>query len=204
MAYCGWGYDEEFVKDYHNEWGTPLHDDKLQFEYLSLEVMQCGLSFSTVLKKRGILRSCFDNFDFDKVALYTQNDIERIMKTDGMIHAVRKINAIIKNARAFQNVRKEFGSFDKYIWSFSGQKSILYKDHEKGLIPAQNGLSEKISADLKNRGFTFVGPVVIYSHLQAAGIINDHDKNCPRRTELIAKYPVIELEKDNEKGVKQF
>lgn len=204
MAYCGWFSADDLQKTYHEEWGTPLHDDKMQFEYISMEVMQCGLSFGLVLRKRQILRKCFDDFDFDKVALYGENDIERILKTDGMIKAERKIRAIISNASAFQKIRGEFGTFSDYLWSFSGGKTILYEGHESGLIPASNALSEKISADLKKRGFKFTGEVVIYSHLQACGIINDHDAACPRRKYLCEHFPTVKMPREGEKGVKQF
>lgn len=204
MAYCGWFSQNELQRTYHEEWGTPLKDDKLQFEYISMEVMQCGLSFGIVLKKRQILRKCFDNFDFDKVALYNDDDVQRIMNTQGMIKAERKIRAIINNAKAMQKIRNEFGSFSTYIWSFSNGKMILYEGHETGLIPASNALSEKISADLKKRSFKFMGPIVIYSHLQACGIINDHDAACPKRKFLIEHFPSIKLPRENEQGVKQF
>lgn len=204
MSYCNWFSTNELQQNYHQEWGTPLFDDQRQFEYLSLEVMQCGLSFGLVLKKRPILRQCFDDFDYDKVAVYGEQDVQRIMKTEGMIKAERKIRAIIRNAAAFQKIRQEFGTFSAYLWAFSGNKTILYEGHETGLIPASNALSEKISKDLKKRGFTFVGPVVIYSHLQACGIINDHDAACPKRKYLLAHYPTIQAERDGEKGVRQF
>lgn len=168
-----------------------MHDDKLQFEYLSMEVMQCGLNFGLVLRKRGILRQCFDDFDFDKVAAYGEDDVKRIMNTDGMIKAERKIRAIISNAAAYQKVREEYGTFSGYLWGYTDNKSIIYTGHETGLIPASNALSERVSKDLKSRGFKFLGPVVIYSHLQACGIINDHDADCPRRKYLIEYYPTV-------------
>lgn len=204
MTYCRWFSQDPLSQTYHEEWGTPLHDDRGQFEYLSLEVMQCGLSFGLVLRRREVLRACFDGFDFDRVAAYGESDIERIMATDGMIKAPRKIRAIIGNARAFVRVREEFGTFSSYLWGFSDGKTILYRGHEAGLIPAQNHLSEKVSRDLKRRGFTFVGPVVIYSHLQACGIINDHDADCPRRRELIEAYPTVAKGRYGEKGLRQF
>lgn len=204
MAYCDWFMTGELQKKYHEEWGIPLHDDKLQFEYISMEVMQCGLSFITVLKKREILRKCFYNFDFDKVALYDEDDVKRIMNTNGMIKAERKIRAIISNAAAFQKIRDEFGSFSAYLWSFSDNKTILYTGHENGFIPASNALSEKISKDLKKRGFKFTGPVVIYSHLQACGIINDHAAGCPMRKYIIDNYPTVTKRRYGEKGAAQF
>lgn len=204
MAYCGWFSVDELQRAYHEEWGTPLHDDRGQFEYLSLEVMQCGLSFGLVLKRRQVLRQCFDGFDYDRVAAYGEGDVERIMQTEGMIKAQRKIRAIIGNAQAFRQVRAEFGTFSDYLWAFSDNRSILYRGHETGLIPASNALSERVSRDLKKRGFSFVGPVVIYSHLQACGIINDHDADCPRRQYLIDHYPTVERRRYGEKGLRQF
>lgn len=204
MSYCGWFSDDELQRTYHEEWGTPLHEDRGQFEYLSLEVMQCGLSFGLVLKRRPVLRQCFNGFDFDRVAGYGDEDVERIMGTDGMIRSERKIRAIIGNAAAFRRVREEFGTFSDYLWGFSDGRTILYKGHENGLIPASNALSAKVSRDLKQRGFAYVGPVVIYSHLQACGIINDHDADCPRRQYLIEHYPTVEKRRYGEKGLRQF
>ncbi len=205
MSYCNWDKTSIVNLKYHNEeWGVPLHDDKGQFEYLSLEVMQCGLSWSIVINKREILRACFDDFDFDKVALYGPHDVERIMSTEGMIKSVRKIEAIVSNAKCFQKIRREFGSFDAYLWRFSDFKTILYNKHEKGYIPVSNGLSLKISKDLKKRGFKFLGPVVMYSHLQACGIINDHDENCERYKYINAHYPTIKKRVDSEIGVQKF
>lgn len=204
MSYCGWFETGELQREYHEEWGTPLHDDQLQFEYLSLEVMQCGLNFGLILRKREILRDCFDHFDYDKVAEYGEQDVARIMHADGMIRSERKIRAIINNAGRYQLVRAEFGSFSDYLWGFTGNRAVLYQGHEHGLIPASNALSAKISRDLKRRGFQFLGPVVIYSHLQACGIINDHDADCPRRKFLIEHYPTVVKRRYGEKGVQQY
>ncbi|MBR2299302.1 MAG: DNA-3-methyladenine glycosylase I [Alphaproteobacteria bacterium] len=205
MSYCNWDKTSAVNQAYHNkEWGVPIHDDKRQFEYLSLEVMQCGLSWSIVINKREILRACFDGFDFDKVALYDPQDVARIMATDGMIKSVRKIEAIISNAKCFQKIREEFGSFDAYLWEYSGGKTILYDKHKKGYIPVSNGLSIQISQDLKKKGFKFLGPVVMYSHLQACGIINDHDENCDRYKYINAHYPTIKKRRDNETEVQKF
>nr|WP_330368846.1 DNA-3-methyladenine glycosylase I [Butyrivibrio sp. FC2001] len=182
MGFCGWADVNERNKIYHdNEWGVPVHDDKKMFEHLMLECMQCGLSWDLMLKKREVFRSCFDGFDYDKIAEYTDADIERILNTEDMIKSPRKIAAVINNARCFQKVREEFGSFCDYIWAYSGNKTILYSGHSKlgGKIPVSNGLSKTISKDLKKRGFKYVGEVTIYSHLQACGIINDHDETCP-------------------------
>lgn len=202
MSYCNWENTSPLNIKYHDEeWGLPLHDDIRQFEFLMMEVMQCGLNWNMMINKREIFRACFNHFDFDKIAAYDQNDIDRIMKTEGMIKSVRKIEAIILNAKCFQKIRQEFGSFDTYLWAYSGGKTILYDGHEKGYIPVSNGLSDRISKDLKKRGFKYLGPTTIYSHLQACGIINDHDKNCVRYRYIVEHFQSIRKHTDNEKGV---
>lgn len=193
------------LKKYHDdEWGVPLHDDQKQFEFLSMEVLQCGLSWFTILKKRDTLQACFDNFDFDKVANYSEADVARIMNTPGIIRNEKKIRAIIENARCFQQIRNQFGSFSEYLWKFSDGKTILYEKHGEGYIPASNGLSKNVSDDLKKRGFKFLGEVTIYSHLQSCGIINDHGSKCDCYQRIIQQYPVIEKERDQEKNVKFY
>lgn len=189
MNRCPWCMINELEIKYHDEeWGVPVRDDRKQFEYLMLEVMQCGLSWDIVLKKREIFCSCFDYFDYDAIASYSEADITRILNTPGVIRSRRKIEAVILNARCFQRIREEFGSFSDYLWGFSGGKMLLYKGHESGKIPASNALSEKISKDLKKRGMKYLGPVTIYSHLQACGIINDHIKECDCYKRLINQY----------------
>ena len=191
MNRCPWCLINELETKYHDEeWGVPVHDDQKQFEYLMMEVMQCGLSWDTVLKKREIFRVCFDRFDFDKIAVYREADVERIMNTPGMIRSRRKIEAVIGNARIVQLIREEFGSFSDYLWGYTGGKTLLYKGHELGHVPASNALSEKISRDLKKRGMKYLGPVTVYAHLQACGIINDHQKDCHCYRKLIGQYPV--------------
>lgn len=186
MNRCPWCLINDLETKYHDEeWGVPVYDDQKQFEFLMLEVMQCGLSWDIVLKKREIFRSCFDNFDYDKVAEYNQKDIERIMNTPGMIRSQRKIEAVIGNARCVQKIREEFGSFSDYLWSWTDGKILLYKGHELGNIPAKNELSDKISKDLKKRGMKYLGSITVYSHLQASGIINDHIKECECFNRLI-------------------
>ena len=199
MGYCTWAGMNEANRIYHDtEWGIPVHDDRHMFEHLTLECLQCGLSWDLMLKKREIFRLCFDNFDFDKVAEYTDADVERILNTEGMIRSPRKIQAVISNARCYQKVREEYGSFCDYIWSYSGNKTILYQGHATGSIPVSNGLSDRISKDLKKRGFKYVGAVTIYSHLQACGIINDHDKECPCRQKIVNDYPTVNKRRDHE------
>lgn len=199
MGYCGWANTDPLDKVYHDtEWGIPVHDDRHMFEHLILECMQCGLSWALMLKKREIFRKCFDNFDYDRIADYNEADVERILNTEGMIRSPRKVNAIINNARCYQKVREEFGTFCDYIWSYSDGKTILYQGHDAGRIPVSNGLSARISKDLKKRGFKYVGPVTIYSHLQACGIINDHDKDCPCRKKILDRYPTVVRRRDEE------
>lgn len=192
MSYCGWNSASILDRKYHDtEWGIPVHNDRKQFEYLMMEVMQCGLNWELMLRKREIFRKCFDDFDYDKVAEYEENDIKRIINTNGMIRSERKIRAVIKNAKCFQNVRKEYGTFSDYLWAYSDGKTIIYKGHNDGWIPVSNGLSEKISKDLKKRGFKYLGAITLYSHLQACGIINDHDLECPCYEKIIKNYPVV-------------
>ena len=144
---------------------------------------------------------CFDNFDYDRIAAYNESDVERILNTEGMIRSPRKVNAVISNARCYRQIREEFGSFCDYIWGFSGGKTILYQGHSTGKIPVSNGLSDKISKDLKKRGFKYVGAVTIYSHLQACGIINDHDKDCPCYQKILSEHPTVTKRRDQEVGV---
>ena len=195
MDRCPWCLINELETKYHDEeWGVPVYDDIKQFEYLMLEVMQCGLSWDTVLKKREIFRSCFDGFNYDKIASYTAVDIERIMNTAGVIRSQRKIEAVINNARIFQKIRTEFGSFSQYLWGWSGGKMLLYRGHESGNLPAANELSDKIATDLKKRGMKFLGSVTVYAHLQASGVINDHLKSCDCYKRLIEQYPTLYVE----------
>ena len=193
---CSWPTTPLYQSYHDHEWGRPIHDDQRQFEHLCLESLQCGLSWLTILNKREIIRQCFNHFDVDAVALYTEIDIERIMSTEGMLKSRKKIEAIINNAKAFQRIQAEFGSFSEYIWAFTNHKTIIYKGHPEGDVPAKNELSTRISKDLKKRGFKFVGPVTIYSHLQASGLINDHGKDCPCFDEINQENPVVYVSED--------
>lgn len=189
---CEWCQDNGLMQKYHDEeWGEPVHDDRKQFEYLMMEVMQCGLSWSLMIKKREIFKKCFDNFDYEKIASYGESEINDILNTPDMIRSERKIRAIINNANMFLKIRQEFGSFDKYLWGFSDNKTIVYKAHADEGIPASNELSDRISIDLKKRGFKYLGSITVYSHLQACGIINDHCTECFRYKQLIGKDNVI-------------
>ena len=205
MSYCDWDRSSEITRRYHDEeWGVPLHDDIGQFEFLSLEVMQCGLNWNMMMAKREILRGCFDGFDYERVAAYGEGDIERILATPGMIRSRRKVEAIINNAQRFLEVRAEFGSFSAYLWGFSDNKTILYHKHAQGYIPVSNGLSAKVSKDLKRRGFKYLGPVVVYSHLQACGIINDHAEDCPRYRQINDAHPTVERRRYLERDIHHY
>ena len=205
MSYCRQDYTDERNRRYHDEeWGVPLHDDRGQFEYLMLEVMQCGLRWDMILQRREIFRACFAGFDFDLVAAFAEEDVQRILAVPGMIRSRRKIEAIICNARCFQAIRAEAGSFSDWLWAWTDGKTICYTGHADGYIPASNGLSDRISRELKRRGFRYVGPVTIYSHLQACGIINDHDRSCPCRQRLLALYPAVECPPDAERDVRYY
>ena len=199
MDRCPWCTCNEKMIRYHDEeWGVPVYDDQKQFEFLMMEVMQCGLNWNMMIQKREIFRECFDRFDYNKVAEYQEAEIERIRNTEGMIRSRRKIEAVIHNARCFQKIREEFGSFSDYIWGFTGGKTYLYTGHQKGEIPARNGLSDQISKDLKKRGLKYMGSITVYSHLQACGIINDHLETCGRYRELLAVTDAVKKRRDKE------
>lgn len=199
MERCEWCLCNEKMTKYHDEeWGVPLYDDKKQFEFLMMEVMQCGLNWNMMIQKREVFRSCFDGFDYEKVMKYDESDVAQIMATEGMIRSPRKIRAVIHNAECFMKIREEFGSFCDYLWSYSSGKTILYAGHHKGILPAKNGLSDRISKDLKKRGFKYMGSITVYSHLQACGIINDHIETCFRYRYIIENYPVVRKRRDEE------
>lgn len=194
---CAWCCDGGIMEKYHDEeWGAPLHDDIKHFEFLVLESMQCGLSWSIIMKKREVFSVCFEGFDYNKISCYDNKRIREILETPNMIHSERKIRAVINNAQRFKEVIKEFGSFDSYIWSFTGGCTLVYEDHADS-FPAENELSRRISSDLKKRGFKFLGPVTVYSYLQSCGIINDHLKGCERYSHIIENYPVKYISSDD-------
>ena len=191
MGYCEWASSSSMMQRYHDqEWGMPVHDDQRMFEHLCMESLQCGLSWALVLKRREVFRACFANFDFDAMAAFDEGDVERILATEGMLRSRRKVEALINNARRYQEVRREFGSFCNYLWAFTDGRTLVYEGHPQGNVPASNELSERIARDLKRRGFTYVGGVTVYSHLQACGLINDHACDCPRFEEINRKHPV--------------
>jgi DNA-3-methyladenine glycosylase I len=177
---CSWAQKDEIMAKYHDaEWGRPLHDDQKLFEFLILEGMQAGLSWITILKKREAFRQAYENFEVRKVAAFDQSKVEELMNNAGIIRNRLKIEASINNARRFLEVVDEFGSFDKYIWSFVNHQPVINQWTQLSNIPAKTELSDIISTDLRKRGFKFVGSTVVYSHMQATGMINDHLVSCP-------------------------
>lgn len=175
---CQWAKSEIEIKYHNEEWCKICHDERKLFEMLILENMQAGLSWKCILDKRENMREAFDNFDYKKISKYDDKKINELLNNKGIIRNKRKINALITNANKFIEVQKEFGSFDKYIWAFTNRKQIDNKLDEKSNIPVKNELSDTISNDLIKRGFKFVGSIIVYSYLEAIGIINDHSINC--------------------------
>lgn len=181
---CWWPGDDPLYQQYHDEeWGVPVRDDRKLFEFLILEGAQAGLSWITVLRKREAYRKAFADFDYHKVARFDDNKVEQLLQDAGIIRNRLKITSAIKNAQAFIAVQKEFGSFSDYIWSFVGHKPLQNKRKEKGDVPAVTPEAEKLSKDLKKRGFNFVGPTIMYAHMQATGMVNDHLTDCFRHKE---------------------
>ena len=179
---CGWCLSSDLYKKYHDdEWGVPVYDDQKLFEFLILETFQAGLSWITILKKRKTFRLAFDDFDYLKVAQYSEDKIQELMLDAGIIRNQLKIRAAVSNAVAFMKVQEEFGSFSKYIWKFTDGKPIDNKRKSLKEVPATSPLSDEISKDLKKRGFKFVGSTVVYAHMQATGMVNDHVENCWRK-----------------------
>lgn len=178
---CEWSTSDPLYIEYHDtEWGVPLHDDRQIFEFLCLEGAQAGLSWITILKKRDNYRKAFDGFDPQKVARYDDKRIALLLQNPGIVRNRLKVNAFVTNARAFLNVQKEFGTFDKYVWQFVGYKPK--QNHWKTMreIPSSTHESDALSKDLKQRGFTFVGSTICYAHMQATGMVNDHLVGCHR------------------------
>ncbi len=185
---CNWVNSNPLMIKYHDEeWGVPLHDDLKLFEFFVLEGFQAGLSWQIVLNKREGFREAFDHFDPEIVAGYDRQKMEELMNNASIIRNRLKIAACINNARCFLEVQKEFGSFDNYIWKFVDYKPIINRFNDRSELPAQSSLSDKISKDLKKRGFKFVGSTVIYAHMQATGMVNDHLTCCYRYEEINSK-----------------
>ena len=182
---CRWCLGDELYLDYHDEeWGVPLHDDRMLFEFLVLEGAQAGLSWITVLKKRPAYRQLFDDFDFTRVAEYDEDKTSSLLENPAIIRNKLKIRSAIRNARAFIKVREEFGTFNDYIWGFVDGNPIQNAWQDISQLPAETPLSNKISKDLKRRGFNFVGPTIVYAHMQATGMVNDHTTDCFRYAEI--------------------
>lgn len=187
---CGWVKNtfDQYIKYHDEEWGKPVHDDQVHFEFMILESAQAGLSWSTVLKKREGYQKAFANFDVRKVAAFTNEHIEKLLLNPAIIRNKLKINAAVNNARKFIEVQEEFGSFDNYIWSFVDHKPIVnYWDTLKQ-VPAKTTESDKLSKDLVKRGFKFVGSTIVYAHMQACGLVNDHTIDCFRHKEIADNY----------------
>ena len=184
---CEWTGADPLMITYHDqEWGLPVHDDRKLFEFLILEGMQAGLSWMTILRKRENFRAAFDEFDPAKIAQYDQAKFEELMNNAGIIRNRRKIEAAAQNARAFLALQEQFGSFDAYSWQFVGGKPLVNSWTEMSQIPAQTEESVILSKDLKKRGFNFVGPTIVYAHMQATGMVNDHTTDCFRYHEVQA------------------
>ena len=176
---CAWCEKDDLYRNYHdNEWGKPVYDDATLFEFLILETFQAGLSWYTILKKRENFRKAFDKFEVKKVAAYTDKKLQILIEDTGIIRNQLKIKSAVSNAQAFIKIQEEFGSFSKYIWAFVDGKPIDNKPQTLKDVPATTPLSDELSKDLKKRGFKFVGSTVIYAHMQATGMVNDHVVDC--------------------------
>ena len=182
---CSWGNYNEQMKEYHDtEWGVPVHDDQLLYEFLILEGSQAGLSWNIILQKRESFRKAFDNFDYKKIAHYNEIKIEELLNNTKIIRNKLKIGAAISNAKALLEIQRECGSFDEFIWNFIDKKPIINKFKTLDELPSKTEKSEEISKVLKKRGFKFVGPTIIYSFMQAIGMTNDHTTDCFRYEEI--------------------
>jgi DNA-3-methyladenine glycosylase I len=182
---CGWCLGDPLYEAYHDtEWGVPVRDDRTLFEFLILETFQAGLSWITVLRKREHFRHVFDGFDFHKVATYDRKKIEELLADPGIIRNRLKVESAVTNAQAFLKIREAFGSFSAYIWGFTEGQTIKNEVEHYKKMPATSPLSDRISKDLKKRGFKFVGSTVVYAHMQATGMVNDHEVHCFRYHEV--------------------
>ncbi len=187
MKRCPWceQSDELYIKYHDEEWGVPVHDDRKHFEFLVLEINQAGLSWKTVLRKRDNYKKAFDNFDPSKIAKYDDQKIAQLLNNEGIIRNRRKIKASVHNAKRFLEIQEEFGSFDSYIWKFVNDIPLVNSWKYDTAIPPRTERSDTLSIDLKKRGFKFIGSTIIYAHLQAVGIVNDHIVDCFRYKQLV-------------------
>lgn len=178
---CPWCGEDPLYQHYHDtEWGVPLHDDRALFEFLTLEGAQAGLSWITILRKRDNYRAAFDNFDATKIARYTARKVEKLLQDPGIVRNRLKVESTVSNARAFLETQAAFGSFDRYLWDFVDGQPIVNRFTSLKQVPASTPVAEKLSKDLKKRGFRFVGPTIVYAHMQATGMVNDHLVGCHR------------------------
>jgi DNA-3-methyladenine glycosylase I len=184
MLRCPWATAEPSITYHDKEWGVPVHDDRVLFEFLILEGAQAGLSWVTILKKRENYRRAFDRFNPQKIARYRRSDVQRLLRNDGIVRNRLKIAATVENAKAFLALQKQFGSFDAYLWSFVRGKPIQNRWRRMADVPARTAESDAISRDLQRRGFKFVGSTICYAFMQAIGMVNDHLVSCPRHTKL--------------------
>jgi DNA-3-methyladenine glycosylase I len=185
MIRCKWAGSDPLYQRYHDkEWGVPVHNDKKLFEFIILEGAQAGLSWITVLKKRQAYREAFDKFDFNIIAKYDEKKVEELLGNSGIIRNQLKIRSAIRNAKVFIEIRKEFGTFNKYIWAYVDGKPLQSNCKSMKELPATSELSDEISKDLKQRGFNFVGSTIVYSHMQATGMVNDHTIDCFRHKQV--------------------
>lgn len=184
---CGWCVGDELYETYHDtEWGVPLYEDEKIFEFLILETFQAGLSWITILRKRENFRKALDDFDYQKIAIYSEEKIQELLQNPGIIRNKLKVRATVTNAQVFMKVQEEFGSFSKYIWGFVDGEPVQNEVKNYKTAPATIEISDKLSKDLKKRGFKFVGSTVVYAHMQATGMVNDHEVNCFRYQEVKA------------------
>jgi DNA-3-methyladenine glycosylase I len=181
---CSWATNQLSIQYHDEEWGVPVHDERTLFEFLILEGAQAGLSWNTILKKRDNYRAAFDNFDPERVSRYNARRIQSLLRNPGIIRNRLKIASAVQNAKAFLNIQREFGSFDHYIWAFVDREPLINPWKSKQ-IPARTPLSDAISNDLRKRGFNFVGSTICYAFMQAVGIVNDHAKDCFRRSGIM-------------------
>ena len=187
MRRCPWGETNDLYIKYHDEeWGVPVHDDRKHFEFLTLEAAQAGLSWLTILRKREGYRKAYNHFHPLQVSKYDDKDITRLLQDEGIVRNHKKIEASVNNARMFIEIKKEFGSFDNYMWRFVGYKPVVNRRKDVKAIPSKTALSDQISEDLVKRGFRFVGSTITYAYLQAVGIVNDHIVSCFRYPQIIS------------------
>lgn len=184
LVRCGWAKNELAIAYHDREWGVPQHDDRVLFEFLVLEGAQAGLSWDTILRKRENYRAAFDKFDPKKISRYDKRKLDSLMANEGIVRNQLKILSVVKNARAFLDVQKEFGSFDRYVWQFVGGKPKVNARRKPGDVPARTAEADAMSKDLQKRGFTFVGSTICYAFMQAVGMVNDHLGDCFRYREV--------------------